>query len=76
MWLPAAIARAAVVSPPAEQRVPSGGRHSAGETETQTAMTEDLGRHGRHAEPEWSRQMFDSVRDEDPFAWLGFADAG
>ena len=39
------------------------------------AMTDDLDRRGRHAEPEWSRQMFDSLRDDDPFDWLGFADA-
>jgi hypothetical protein len=36
----------------------------------------DLDRRGRHAEPEWSREMFDSLRDEDPFDWLGFAAAG
>jgi hypothetical protein len=36
----------------------------------------DLDRRGLHAEPEWSREMFDSLRDEDPFDWLGFADAG
>jgi hypothetical protein len=35
----------------------------------------DVPRPGRHAEPEWSREMFDSQRDEDPFDWLGFADA-
>jgi hypothetical protein len=28
---------------------------------------------GRHAEPEWSREMFDATRDEDPFQWLGFS---
>ncbi len=28
---------------------------------------------GRHAEPEWSRELFDPRRDGDPFAWLGFA---
>jgi hypothetical protein len=39
-------------------------------------MTGDLDRHGRHAEPEWSRQLFDSLRDEDPFDWLGFGHAG
>jgi hypothetical protein len=27
---------------------------------------------GRHAEPEWSRDMYDATRDEDPFEWLGF----
>jgi hypothetical protein len=27
---------------------------------------------GRHAEPEWSRELFDPRRDDDPLAWLGF----
>ena len=77
-WLPAAITRAAVVTPPAAQWVPTTGRPSAPEAATTVAMTGDLDRdrHGRHAEPEWSRQLFDSLRDEDPFAWLGFAHAG
>jgi len=74
-WLPAAITRAAVVTPPAAQWVPTQGRHSAPEAGTSMAMTDDLDRRGRHAEPEWSRQMFDSLRDDDPFDWLGFADA-
>jgi len=30
-------------------------------------------RPGRHAEPEWARELFDPRRDEDPFDWLGFA---
>ena len=75
-WLPAALTRAAVVTPPAAQWVPTTGRHSAPEVVTPVAMTGDRDRHGRHAEPEWSRQMFDSLRDEDPFDWLGFAHAG
>jgi hypothetical protein len=24
---------------------------------------------------EWSRELFDPARDEDPFDWLGFAEA-
>ena len=80
-WLPAAITRAAVVTPPAAQWVPTAGRHSAPEAATPVAMTGDLdrdrhGRHGRHAEPEWTRLMFDSLRDEDLLDWLGFAHAG
>ena len=78
-WLPAAIVRAAVVPPAPAQRVPTGGRHSAPEVgaivEAAAGDLEPAGR-GRHAEPEWSRQMFDSLRDEDPLDWLGFADAG
>jgi hypothetical protein len=26
----------------------------------------------RHAETQWSREVFDPQRDEDPFEWLGF----
>jgi hypothetical protein len=71
-WLPAAIARAAVVHP-----VPSdsGPRHLAPDADdsllrlvTADAVTSS----GRHAEPEWSRELFDPRRDEDPFDWLGF----
>jgi hypothetical protein len=32
----------------------------------------DLGSRGRHAEPEWSRELYDPHRDEDPLDWLGF----
>jgi hypothetical protein len=76
-WLPAAIARAAVVS----HAAPSdhgGGRHRAPERperpETPTLMTqEQVMRTGRHAEPEWSREQFDPTRDEvDSLSWLGF----
>jgi hypothetical protein len=74
-WLPAAIVRAAVVTPPAAQSVPTSGRHSAPELEIMQATASGLDRQapGRHAEPEWSRQVFDALRDEDPFDWLGFA---
>ncbi len=77
-WLPAAIVRAAVVTPPAAQWVPTKGRHSAPGAEAPRTMTDDLrlDRGGRHAEPAWSRREFDSLRDEDPLDWLGFADAG
>jgi hypothetical protein len=71
-WLPAALARAAVVPPstPAA-RV---GRHSASEAPgLLEIVTEDQVGPGRHAEPEWSREMFDATRDEDPFEWLGFS---
>lgn len=73
-WLPAAIARAAVVSPSL-----TGPRHlapDAGDDELLlTALAEtDVPPYGRHAEPEWSRDLFDPRRDGDPFAWLGFAD--
>jgi hypothetical protein len=71
-WLPAAIARAAVVGPSAPD-VTGGGRHSAPETSGPVEIVA-AGRTGpgRHAEPQWSREVFDAVRDEDPFEWLGF----
>jgi hypothetical protein len=71
-WLPAAIARAAVV-PPA--RTSAGARHLAPETPgpVRIAAVEDVVRTGRHVEPEWSRALHDPARDEiDAFAWLGF----
>lgn len=72
-WLPVAIARAAVITPPAPT-VPSGGRHSAHEaTGRLEIVAVEHVRPGRHAEPEWSREMFDAARDEDPFEWLGFS---
>jgi hypothetical protein len=74
-WLPVAIARAAVVPPaaPAAPAVHAGGRHSAPETSgaVEIVAAGQTGP-GRHAEPEWSRDMYDAARDEDPFEWLGF----
>ena len=72
-WLPVAIARAAVVTPSAPA-VRAGGRHSAPETPgpVEIVAAEQAGP-GRHAEPEWSRDLFDATRDEDPFEWLGFS---
>jgi hypothetical protein len=71
-WLPVAIARAAVFTPTAPA-VRAGGRHSAPETSgaVEIVAAERTGP-GRHAEPEWSRDMYDATRDEDPFEWLGF----
>jgi hypothetical protein len=74
-WLPAAITRAAVVTVPPAQWVPTGGRHSAPEfagAAASIAHTDGV-QPGRHAEPEWSREWFDALRDEDPLDWLGFA---
>jgi hypothetical protein len=74
-WLPAAIARAAVVRPaPSEQRP----RHLAPDAEDTVLrlVTADVVTStGRHAEPEWMREQFDPRRDEDPFEWLGFTAA-
>ncbi|RBY89280.1 hypothetical protein [Blastococcus sp. TF02A-30] len=71
-WLPAAIARAAVVHP-ASRTVP-GGRHRAPEVTGapfRIAMPDDLKRPGRHAAPE------DAVveREEDFLDRLGFRPA-
>jgi len=74
-WLPAAIARAAVVSTRPAQNVPSTGRHAAPEVPgaVRIATPEDLLRTGRHAEPEWVRDLHDPQRDEvDSLSWLGF----
>ena len=72
-WLPAAIARAAVLTPSAPA-ARAGGRHSAPEAPgvVEIVAADHTGR-GRHAEPEWSRELFDATRDEDPFEWLGFS---
>jgi anti-sigma factor RsiW len=70
--LPAAIARAAVVTPSVrEARVRD--RHSAPETSgrLEIVAVEQVAP-GRHAEAEWSREMFEASRDEDAFEWLGF----
>ena len=71
-WLPAAIARAAVV-PPSAPGLTVGGRHSAPDRSglVEIVAAGQTGP-GRHAEPEWSRETFDAARDEDPFEWLGF----
>jgi hypothetical protein len=70
-WLPAAVARAAVVTPSAHAVRP--GRHSAPEAPGQVTIVAGQAGAGRHAEPAWSREMFDPSRDEDPFEWLGFS---
>jgi hypothetical protein len=73
--LPAALARAAVVTPPPAQNIPSRGRHLAPDVPgtVRIAAPEDLLRTGRHAEPEWSRDLHDPRRDEvDSLSWLGF----
>ncbi len=72
-WLPAALARAAVVPQAAPAVRP--GRHAASEASLPVdIVTAERLRPGRHAEPAWSRELFDPSRDEDPFEWLGFRD--
>jgi hypothetical protein len=54
----------------------TGPRHAAPETAEPlrfAASRAGSTRPGRHAEPEWDREWFDPLRDEDPFDWLGFA---
>jgi hypothetical protein len=75
--LPATLVRipAAAARRPAAP-VRTRGRHSAAESPgvVEVVATElDLVRTGRHAEPDWARDLFDPVRDDmDPLDWLGF----
>jgi hypothetical protein len=56
---------------------PSLPRHRAPESaEVRIAMPQDVVRTGRHAEPEWAREVHDPRRDGDPFEWLGFRATG
>ncbi|MFP5369460.1 MAG: hypothetical protein ACLGI3_01735 [Actinomycetes bacterium] len=72
-WLPAALARAAVVTQEAPAVHP--GRHAAAEASGRVETgTPEQRRLARHAEPAWRRELFDPARDEDPFDWLGFRD--
>jgi hypothetical protein len=72
-WLPAAIARAAVVTAPPAQLLPPGGRHAAPEVPGLVEVVSSTEAHrGRHAEGEWSREVFDPQRDDDALEWLGF----
>src|SRR5215212_8185309 len=70
-WLPLAVARAAVVDAPPAQRVPAVGRHAAPEVPglVEIVAAERL-RPGRHAEGEWSREVFDP-QSEIPWPWSG-----
>ena len=60
----------------AAQSVSTGGRHRAPETPGQVELltSEQIAAGvGRHAEPEWSRDLHDPKRDEvDSLSWLGF----
>ena len=72
-WLPADLPRRAVARATPNAR--SGARHLAPEAPgvVRIAAPEDLMRHGRHVEPEWSRDLHDPRRDElDALEWLGF----
>jgi hypothetical protein len=70
-WLPAALARAAVVTPTVH--AVRAGRHSAPEAPGVVEFIAEQPGPGRHAEPTWARELFDPSRDEDPFEWLGFS---
>ncbi len=69
-WLPAALARAAVVPHAAPAVSPA--RHAAAEASGRVDIVSAELRAGRHPESAWSRELFDPYRDEDPFEWLGF----
>jgi hypothetical protein len=70
----------ALVRAPAAATAPSGPRHLAPGTEAEhEAVFAALAEHddtprGRHAEPVWSRELFDPRRDGDALGWLGFSD--
>jgi hypothetical protein len=70
-WLPAAVARAAVVTPTVHAVRP--GRHAAPDAPDVVEIVAEEPGPGRHAEPAWGRELFDPRRDEDPFEWLGFS---
>ncbi|TFV78225.1 hypothetical protein E4P39_03070 [Blastococcus sp. CT_GayMR19] len=71
-WLPAALARAAVV--PVVATSPRPARHAAPEAPGPVEIVAgERAVPGRHAEPAWRRELFDASRDEDPFEWLGFS---
>jgi hypothetical protein len=72
-WLQAALARPVHTT---AAPVAGGGRHRAPEVPgtVQLLTSEQIAaRPGRHAETEWTREVFDPARDEiDAFEWLGF----
>jgi hypothetical protein len=78
-WLPAVMARAAVLTAPPARDVPAPGRHRASEAAglvEAVTTSEDAALTGRHAEQEWTREVFDPQREDvDAFEWLGFAPA-
>jgi hypothetical protein len=76
--LPAAIARAAVVTqaPSPAPAARQGGRHRAAETQGPVtfATLQQLARRGKHSEGQRGRAIAEPRPDEaDPLAWLGFA---
>jgi hypothetical protein len=71
-WLPAAIARAAVVTPAPGDARPRHLAPDADDTVMRAVTADVVTSSGRHAELEWSREFFDPRRDDDPFEWLGF----
>lgn len=74
-WLPAAFVRIPTARRPTTP-ARSRGRHHGVEFPgmAESVATEvDLARTGRHAEPDWARQLFDPARDDmDTLDWLGF----
>lgn len=72
-WLPAALVRIPAPRRPASP-ARTHGRHAAPESPiVAIASADDVVRRGRHAEPVWTRELFDPARDEmDPLDWLGF----
>jgi hypothetical protein len=75
---PAAWLQAVLVRPVHTTAAPvaRGGRHRAPEVPGAVELltsAQIAARPGRHAEPEWTREVLDPARDEaDAFDWLGF----
>jgi hypothetical protein len=77
---PAAWLQAALAHPVHTTAAPvaRGGRHRAPEVPVAVDIltSEQIAARGRHAEPEWSREVHDPGRDEvNAFEWLGFQPA-
>ena len=72
-WLPVAFARTTVAAPASPRHLAPGTEAEHEAVFAALAEHDDTPR-GRHAEPAWSRELFDPRRDGDALAWLGFSD--
>jgi hypothetical protein len=72
-WLPVALTRTGVAAPASPRHLAPGTEAEHEAVFAALAEHDDTPR-GRHAEPAWSRELFDPRRDGDALAWLGFSD--
>jgi len=72
-WLPVALTRASAAAPASPRHLAPGTEAEHEAVFAALAEYDDTPR-GRHAEPAWSRELFDPRRDGDALAWLGFSD--